>query len=350
MFSNNFIQYMKMLSPNTPLRESIDFIKRAKMGALIVLSDSQNSMELMDGGFNLDTDFDPMKIYELAKMDGAICINKNITRILKANVMLKPNHSIPTNQTGTRHKSADRFSKETGDPVIAISEERGTITLFYGEEHYTFKSIQSLISKMSQGVQTIEKYHNTFKDAISTLDRLELENRTTIYDVANIIDKQIKILVVDDELFLTRIELGSEGKLSEMLINESVQNVRSILNLILKDYVVDLDMFDDRDFVEEGFMQLYKNGKLTFESIAEILGYHGMKILESTIQSRGYRILYLYTGIPLSIIEKIVAKYGNLHNFIEEKEEDFQDIDGIGPTRSRQIVLALKGLKRRMGY
>lgn len=350
MFSNNFIQYMKMISPETELRKSIDFIKSAKMGALIVLSDSQKSMELMDGGFNLDTDFDPMKIYELAKMDGAICVNKSLSKILKANVMLKPDHSIPTNQTGTRHKSADRFSKQTGDPVVAISEERGTITLFYGQEHYTFKSIQSLISKMSQGVQTIEKYNNTFKDAIAVLDRLELENRTTIYDVANIIDKQVKILVVNDELFLTRIELGSEGKLSEMLINESVSDVRSILSLILRDYVVDLEMFDDKDFIEEGFMKLYQDGKLTFESIAEILGYHGMKILESTIQARGYRILSLYTGMPLSIIDKIVRKYGNLHNFINESEEGLQEIDGIGPTRSRQIVLALQGLKRRMGY
>jgi diadenylate cyclase len=341
---------MKMISPETELRKSIDFIKSAKMGALIVLSDSQKSMELMDGGFNLDTDFDPMKIYELAKMDGAICVNKSLSKILKANVMLKPDHSIPTNQTGTRHKSADRFSKQTGDPVVAISEERGTITLFYGQEHYTFKSIQSLISKMSQGVQTIEKYNNTFKDAIAVLDRLELENRTTIYDVANIIDKQVKILVVNDELFLTRIELGSEGKLSEMLINESVSDVRSILSLILRDYVVDLEMFDDKDFIEEGFMKLYQDGKLTFESIAEILGYHGMKILESTIQARGYRILSLYTGMPLSIIDKIVRKYGNLHNFINESEEGLQEIDGIGPTRSRQIVLALQGLKRRMGY
>ncbi len=350
MFSNSFIQYMKMISPDTELRKSIDFIKSAKMGALIVLSDSQKSMELMDGGFDLDTDFDPMKIYELAKMDGAICVNKSLSKILKANVMLKPDHSIPTNQTGTRHKSADRFSKQTGDPVVAISEERGTITLFYGQEHYTFKSIQSLISKMSQGVQTIEKYNNTFKDAISVLDRLELENRTTIYDVANIIDKQVKILVVNDELFLTRIELGSEGKLSEMLIKESVSDVRSILSLILRDYVVDLEMFDDKDFIEEGFMKLYQDGKLTFESIAEILGYHGMKILESTIQARGYRILSLYTGMPLSIIDKIVRKYGNLHNFINENEEGLQEIDGIGPTRSRQIVLALQGLKRRMGY
>jgi diadenylate cyclase len=320
------------------------------MGALVILSDSQKSMELMDGGFDLDTDFDPMKIYELAKMDGAICVNKSLSKILKANVMLKPDHSIVTNQTGTRHKSADRFSKQSGDPVVAISEERGTITLFYGQEHYTFKSIQSLISKMSQGVQTIEKYNNTFKDAISVLDRLELENRTTIYDVVNIIDKQIKILVVNDELFLTRIELGSEGKLSEMLINESVSNVRSILTLILMDYVVDLEKFDDKDFIEEGIMRLYQDGKLTFESIAEILGYHGMKILESTIQARGYRILSLYTGMPLSIIDKIIRKYENLHNFIDENEEGLQEIDGIGPTRSRQIVLALQGLKRRMGY
>ncbi len=350
MFSNGFIQYMKMINPDTQLRKSIDFIKSAKMGALIVISDSQKSMELMDGGFDLDTEFDPMKIYELAKMDGAICINKNINKILKANVMLKPDQSIPTKQTGTRHKSADRFSKQTGDPVVAISEERGTITLFYGEENYTFKSIASLISRMSQGVQTIEKYNNTFKDALATLDRLELEGRTTIYDVANIVDKQVKILVVDDELALTRVELGSEGKLSEMLINESVKNVRSVLNLILRDYVVDLDKFDDRDFIEEGFMKLYKEGKMTFESIAEIMGYNGMKILESTIQARGYRILSLYTGMPLSIIDKIIMKYGNLNNFIDENEEGLQDIDGIGPTRSRQIVLALQGLKRRMGY
>jgi diadenylate cyclase len=338
------------INPDTKLRKSIDFIKWAKMGALIVLTDSQKSMNLMDGGFDLNSDFDPMKIYELAKMDGAICINKSITKILKANVMLKPDNSIPTTQTGTRHKSADRFSKQTGDPVIAISEERGTITLFYGEENYTLKTIQSLTSKMSQGVQTIEKYYNTFKDDLNNLDRLEIENNVTIYDVASIIDKQIKILVVDDELFLTRIELGSEGKLSEMLIDESVKRVRNMLSLILRDYVTDLEDFDDKNFIENGFMKLYKQGRLNFESIAEILGYHGMKILENTIHPRGYRILSLYAGIPLSIIEKIVSKYENLQNFMNEPKENFQDIGGIGPTRSRQIVLALKALKRRVEY
>ena len=123
---------LKLIAPGTKIREGVENILKAKTGALIVIGDSKEVLDIVDGGFRIDVDYSPSKLYELAKMDGAIVLSTDLKKILWANTQLIPSSSVATSETGTRHRTAERTAKQTGELVISVSQRRNIITLFKG--------------------------------------------------------------------------------------------------------------------------------------------------------------------------------------------------------------------------
>src|SRR5690606_17604666 len=194
---NNLLQ---LIAPGTPFRDGLENVLRAKTGALIVVGYSGEVMEVVDGGFSIDCEFSPNYLYELAKMDGAIIISEDLKRILYANTQLIPNSSIPSTETGIRHRTAERVAKQTGKLVISISQRRNVITLYQGNLRYALKEIGVILTKANQAIQTLENYRTALNQAFTNLGAAEFEENVTLLDVANVIQRAEMVIRVRDEI------------------------------------------------------------------------------------------------------------------------------------------------------
>ncbi len=216
----NIIEALKMISPGTPLRQGLDNVLKAKTGGLIALATGEEIMNVVDGGFNINAEYSPAYIYELAKMDGAIVISADTKRILVANAQLIPDYSIYTSETGTRHRTAERVAKQTGNIVIAISQRRNVITVYKGNEKYVLQDISKILTKANQALQTLEKYKSVLDEVTTNLNALEFNDLVTIYDVALVIQKMEMVMRITNIIEKYVIELGEEGNLVRMQLEE----------------------------------------------------------------------------------------------------------------------------------
>ena len=187
MGQEEILDILKIIAPGTVLREGLDNILKAKTGALIAISSSEEFLDLVDGGFRIDQDFTPANVYELAKMDGAIVISKDIKKILMANVQLVPDHKIKTYETGTRHRTAERVAKQTNELVICISQRRGIITVFKGDFRYVINDIASVLMRANQMLEALEKYKSVFDNMLNLLSEHEFDDIVSLETVANTI-------------------------------------------------------------------------------------------------------------------------------------------------------------------
>ncbi|MHB8157359.1 MAG: DNA integrity scanning diadenylate cyclase DisA, partial [Desulfocucumaceae bacterium] len=228
---------LKTVAPGTPLREGLENILRAKTGALIVISDNEEIHEIAEGGFHVSADFTPANLYELAKMDGAIIISADIKKIIAANTQLVPNLSIPSSETGIRHRTAERVAKQINCLSISISQRRSVITVYKGNIKYVLRDLGVILTKANQAVQTLEKYRSVFGRVVTDLSILEFEESVTIFDVTKAIQRAEMVLRVVKEIERYICELGVEGRLIAMQMEELVANVEDEGLLVIQDYV-----------------------------------------------------------------------------------------------------------------
>ena len=186
---SGIIKILQMVAPGTPLYEGLENILRARTGALIVVGDSEKVMEVVDGGYQINAELNPANLYELAKMDGAIILSSDAKRILYANTHLTPDSIIPTLETGSRHRTAERVAIQTGEMVIAISQRRNLITLFKGNLRHVLRDVSTILVKANQALQTLEKYKSVLDQALVNLSALEFEDLATITEVAPVVQR-----------------------------------------------------------------------------------------------------------------------------------------------------------------
>lgn len=341
---SGMISALKMVAPGTPLREGLDSILRAKTGALIVIGDSPEVMALVEGGFFLDVEFAPPSLYELAKMDGAIVLSSDAKRILYANAQLVPDPSVPSVETGIRHRTAERVARQTGALVIAISQRRGVITLYRGEKRYSLQDISVILSKANQALQTLEKYKRVLDKALVNLTALEFDDLVTVYDVVWVVQRGEMVLRIERELDNYISELGNEGRLIIMQVEELVSNVRDQLLYVIQDYI--------EDGGKRAKEVLHIIGSwpadelLDLSNISRALGWGvGANNLELYVYPRGYRILRRIPRLPGAVIENLVNRFGNLQNVLKATIEELDDVEGIGEIRARAIKNGLRRLQ-----
>ena len=216
-------EVLRMIAPGTPIRNGLENILKAKTGALIAIGgDNKEVMDLVDGGFRLDVEYTSSRLYELAKMDGAIILSSDFKKILYANAQLIPSSDIPTSETGTRHRTAERTAKQTGALVISISQRRGIITIFKGNSRYVLKDLEAVISKANQALQTVEKYKKVFDSKLNLLNEYEFNDIVTLENVIIAIQRAEMVMRVADEVNRAIDELGEEGRLLEMQLDELI--------------------------------------------------------------------------------------------------------------------------------
>lgn len=333
---------LKIMSPGTQLREGLDNILRAKTGGLIVLNDSEEILNIVDGGFTINSDYTPAYIYELAKMDGAIVISSDLKKILYANTQLMPNSSIPTQETGTRHRTAQRIAKQTGCIVVAISQRRNVITVYKDDIKYVVRDSNEVLARANQAIQTLEKYVYVLERVISNLNLLELQDLVTLLDVVTSIQRTEMVMRIVYEIETYICELGNEGRLISMQLAELVKGVEQEGSLLIKDYCSGSTNYNN---IARGIEKLSSEELLDVDILAKILGYSGVTLVDTLISPRGYRILNKIPRIPTVIIENLVKHFKELQAVMEASCEELDLVEGIGEARAKAIKNGLRRLK-----
>ena len=349
MKNEEILEILRCLAPGTVLREGLDNILKAKTGALIAINDTEELGKIIDGGFNINEEFTPAAIYELAKMDGAIILSPDMKKILMANVQLVPDHSIKTVETGTRHRTAERTAKQTGSLVICISQRRGIITVFKGEFKYVINDTSVVTLRANQTIEALEKYRAISDNMLNILSEHEFDDIVSLETVANSIFRAEMIMRMEPEVIKNIIELGDEGRLINMQFEELVANVEKEELLIIRDYM----NFKKRqnktpESVLSEIRKLDKKDLIITEKIVKLLGYDTSSDpnwIDKNVSPKGYRILSKVPKMPQSIIDKIVETCGTLQGVLSSTVDELDDIEGIGEIRAKIINQSLRRLQ-----
>lgn len=339
-------EILQFLAPGTPIREGIDNVLRANTGGLIVIGFNEKVKSIVDGGFEINCPFSPSFLYELAKMDGAIILNELGNKILFANAQLAPDSDIPSTETGMRHRTAERVAKQTKALVIAISQRRNVITLYQGNFRYALKDIAVILTKANQAIQTLEKYKTVLEQSITNLSILEFEESVTYNDFLLVLHRFEMVLKIKNELLTYLHELGTEGRLIRLQLNEILTDLEDETMLIIKDYAFDRDI-KARDVL--GKMQaIATSGTIEDMVLLKLMGYLGYVHLDENKSPRGYRILHKIPRLPSIIIENLISSFGELSKIISASVEELDEVEGIGEVRAKKIKEGFKLIKERL--
>lgn len=339
---------LKKVAPGTQFREGLDNVLRAKTGALIVVGYSPQVMGIVDGGFSINCDFTPAYLYELAKMDGAIILSDDIKKILYANTQLIPDNSISSTETGIRHRTAERVAKQTGQLVISISQRRNIITLYQGNYKYTLKDIGVILTKANQAIQTLEKYKSVLDQGLTNLAAMEFEELVTLNDVTQVIQRIEMVQRIKAEIGKFINELGTEGRLISMQLEELVSNIDRESFLLIKDYHKSSSDEEIKHVLSE-LKKLGSDELLDHHSVARLIGHTvNVNLQEEPVSPRGFRILSRIPRLPNPIINNLVLQFSNLPRIMMATIEELDEVDGIGEVRARAIKDGLKRIQEQV--
>ncbi|MBO8141268.1 MAG: DNA integrity scanning protein DisA [Firmicutes bacterium] len=342
------LKALRMVAPGTMIYDALEMILRARTGALIVVGDTQQVLDLVNGGFKIDAEMHPSSLYELAKMDGAIILSSDGRRILYANTHLTPDPMIPSQESGTRHRTAERVAKQTGQLVISISQRRNVISLYQGNSRYTLRDINVILAKANQALSTLEKYKTVFQQSLTNLTALEFEELATLSDVASCIQRAQMVNRIRREIERYIAELGSEGRLVRMQLVELVSDIEEEGLLVVKDYCRPKDGETAED-IWESFGEWSSEDLLDLSLIARRLGYAAhMNNLDTPVTPRAYRVLAKVPRLPLPVIENLVQRFANLPAIVQASLEDLDSVEGIGEVRARAIKEGLRRLREQV--
>lgn len=341
---------LKLIAPGTPIRDGLENILKAKTGALIVIGDSKEVLEIVDGGFSLDVDYTSSRLYELAKMDGAIILSGDFKKILYANTQLIPSSNITTTETGTRHRTAERTAKQTGEIVISISQRRNIITIFKGYERYVLEDTAKVISKANQALQTVEKYKKVFDSKLSLLNEYEFNDIVTLENVIVAIQRAQMVMKVVDEVQKAVDELGEEGRLLEMQLEELVGDLEKEELLIIKDYIAPGKKRTAEKVLQE-ISSLPLEDLKRVQTIGRLLGYEDFDNYDEVgVYTRGYRILSKIPRMPSNIVDNLVKSFKSFQHILAADIPALDDVEGIGEVRAKTIKQSLKRMQEQFVF
>ena len=335
---------IQTIAPGTLLRQAVDDVIRSHEGALIVLGDPQELSFLYSGGIRLDAPFRPQLLFELAKMDGAIILDTAVKRLAWANVQLMPDPTIPSDETGTRHRTAERVAKQTGALVISVSQQRETVTIFVGPARYQLDPVADVLAKTNQALGTLETYRQRLEQVLTRLTALEFQNAVVLDDVLVTLQRAEMTSRMSERIQRDCIELGSEGRLIRLQLEELVGNVPSERDAIVRDYHA-AGHDAEATLALEGLRALRYHDLLEFDRLAELLGYGRVNPLDHSVQPRGYRVLSHIPRIPEPVIRRVVGDLGGLDTVVRASQRDLEAVDGVGAVRAREIREGLRRLQ-----
>ncbi|AZK95744.1 MULTISPECIES: DNA integrity scanning diadenylate cyclase DisA [Streptomyces] len=346
---------LSSVAPGTALRDGLERILRGNTGGLIVLGMDKSVDSMCTGGFVLDVEFTATRLRELCKLDGALILDKDITKILRAGVQLVPDASIPTEETGTRHRTADRVSKQCGFPVVSVSQSMRLIALYVDGERRVLEESAAILSRANQALATLERYKLRLDEVAGTLSALEIEDLVTVRDVTAVAQRLEMVRRIATEIAEYVVELGTDGRLLALQLDELIAGVEPERELVVRDYVPEPNSpravpgrAQRPRTVDEALAELdalTHPELLELANVARALGYSGSpETLDSALSPRGYRLLAKVPRLPGAIIERLVEHFGGLQKLLAASVDDLQTVDGVGEARARSVREGLSRL------
>ncbi|MFZ0323071.1 MAG: DNA integrity scanning diadenylate cyclase DisA [Actinomycetes bacterium] len=333
------------MAPGTPLRDGLERILRGRTGGLVVLGYDKSVEALCSGGFTVDVDFTATRLRELAKMDGAVILDADAAKVHRAAVHLMPDPSILSDEMGTRHRTAERVAKQTGHPVISVSQSMNIIALYVAGRRYVLEDSAAILSRANQALATLERYKMRLDEVSGTLSALEIEDLVTVRDVAAVAQRLEMVRRIAREIEGYVVELGSDGRLLSLQLDELIAGVDSDRELIIRDYLPgtgkkargleeSTDELDGLSGVE----------LLDLVSVAKALGHPAPEALESSVTPRGYRLLARVPRLPSQVVDRLVGHFGGLQQLLAASIDDLQAVEGVGEARARTVREGLSRL------
>jgi diadenylate cyclase len=293
----------------------------------------------------LDLQFTSQQLYELAKMDGAIIVNDDLTKLAYANVQLMPDPTISSQETGTRHRTAERVAKQTTSLVISVSQQRETVTIFQGDRRYQLDPVPNVLATTNQALATLDTYRTRLEQVLTRLTALEFQNAVVLDDVLVVLQRAEMTTRMAEEIERDCVELGSEGRLIEMQLTELLGDVPNEKATVVDDYHA-AGPGPEAALALEGLAALNYQQLLEFERIAELLGYpRTANPLDHSLSPRGYRVLAHIPRIPAGVIQRVVEDLDGLDAIVRASQRDLESVQGVGAARARDIREGLRRLQ-----
>jgi diadenylate cyclase len=334
--SEALLNGLRLVAPGSPLRDGIERIIQARMGALIVVGAGTDVLSVCSGGFLLDAEFTPQRLSELAKMDGAIILTGDCGRIVRANVHLVPDPNIPTSETGTRHRTAERVARQIDVPVITISEDRSEVAIHVRGQKRPIEPTPRVLARADQALQILERYKNRLDTVSGSLSALEVEDLVTLRDVATVLQRAEMVRRISLEIEGYVVELGADGRLVLLQLDELMGGVEEDRRLVAKDYAAeapDLELLQ----VLVRLADLDDDALLDPTQVAAVLQLPPGVTLDSSVQPRGFRLLQKIPRLPEVVSDHVVDRFRNLQKILRASESDLVQVEGVGEARARAI-------------
>jgi len=335
------------VAPGTALRDGLERILRGNTGALIVLGNDKAVQELCTGGFDLNVAFSATRLRELSKMDGAVVVTGDLERIVLASVQLVPDPSIPTEETGTRHRTAERVAKQTRFPVISVSQSMRIIALYVDGRRYVLDDSASILSRANQALATLERYKLRLDEVAGTLSALEIEDLVTVRDAMAVSQRLEMVRRIATEIEGYVVELGTDGRLLSLQLDELMAGVDGERELIVRDYLLSGSGRRARrlDDALAALDSLTAGELLDLSAVARAVGFRpDADALEMAASPRGYRLLAKVPRLPNLVVDRLVEHFGGLQKLLAAGIDDLQVVEGVGETRARSVREGLSRL------
>jgi diadenylate cyclase len=328
------IDYLGLMAPGTPLRDGLERILRGRTGALVVMGNTREVQQISTGGFHLDVPYSPTALRELAKMDGAIILASDGSRIVAAGVHLMPDPSIDTVETGTRHRTADRVSRQTGVPVVSVSSSMSTISLYLDRHRHMVEHSDQILSRANQALQTLERYRARLWEVTNRLSALEVQDQVTVRDFALVAQRIEMVRRLEIELSGYVVELGTDGRLLTLQLHELGAGVDELRELLERDY---RPQDPAVPFGFAGLAALSTTDLLDPLSVVRAVGFASNDHLDSRITTRGYRQMAQINRLPQAFGVRLIEHFGSLQALFAASSAELQEVDGVGESRARII-------------
>jgi diadenylate cyclase len=336
---------LALMAPGTALREGLERILRGNTGALIVLGFDAAVDTLCTGGFPLDVEFSATRLRELCKMDGAVILTNDCSRIVQAAVHLMPDPGIPTEESGTRHRTAERVARQTGYPVISVSQSMHIISLYVTGQRHVLDDSAAILSRANQALATLERYKARLDEVSGTLSALEIEDLVTVRDAMAVVQRLEMVRRIADEIEGYVIELGTDGRLLALQLDELMAGVDEDRTLVIRDYFPPGRKPPSVHEVLGLLDELSATELLDLTAVAKALTYPPTTdALDAAISPLGFRLLAKVPRLPTTVVDRLVDHFGGLQRLLGATVEDLQTVDGIGDSRARSVREGLSRL------
>jgi diadenylate cyclase len=336
---------LALMAPGTALRDGLERILRGRTGALIVLGYDRIVESICTGGFTLDVEFSSTRLRELCKMDGAVVLSSDGTRVVRAAVHLMPDPSIPSDESGTRHRTAERVAKQTGYPVISVSQSMNIIGLYVSGQRHVLDDSGAILSRANQALATLERYKLRLDEVSGALSALEIEDLVTVRDAIAVIQRLEMVRRIANEISGYVVELGTDGRLLALQLEELMAGVDADRTLVIRDYLPTGHSARQLEDALDEFDRLSPTDMIDLVAVAKALGYPASSdALEAAVSPRGFRLLAKVPRLPSAVIDRLVDHFGTLQRLLGATVEDLQAVDGVGETRARGVREGLSRL------